>query len=293
MEQIYNRDLNLLLKLSENKILDVAQINNLPLIIIDDEEHIHLKALRTKVNNKVLITDGLGMTVECLILSFDKKSHTLKVLKIYYFLNEINKEIILFLGILDNKDRLEFAIEKSIELGVKKIYLMKTDYSANYSAKIKLNINRLNSKVIATVKQCKRSILPEINLIEFDGINEVLNFENQLIENQLIENQLIENQLIENQLTENYHNNNKIDKSLILLADINGEYIKKNIIDFQQNLNNSKKIFIFVGPEGGFSDKEVIHLQKYENTLLLKLSENRLRAETACISMVNNVVNFI
>ena len=283
MEQIYNRDLNLLLKLSENKILDVAQINNLPLIIIDDEEHIHLKALRTKVNNKVLITDGLGMTVECLILSFDKKSHTLKVLKIYYFLNEINKEIILFLGILDNKDRLEFAIEKSIELGVKKIYLMKTDYSANYSAKIKLNINRLNSKVIATVKQCKRSILPEINLIEFDGINEVLNFENQLIENQLIENQL----------TENYHNNNKIDKSLILLADINGEYIKKNIIDFQQNLNNSKKIFIFVGPEGGFSDKEVIHLQKYENTLLLKLSENRLRAETACISMVNNVVNFI
>jgi len=274
MEQIYNRDLNLLLKLSENKILGVAQINNLPLIIIDDEEHIHLKALRTKVNNKVLITDGLGMTVECLILSFDKKSHTLKVLKIYYFLNEINKEIILFLGILDNKDRLEFAIEKSIELGVKKIYLMKTDYSA----KIKLNINRLNSKVIATVKQCKRSILPEINLIEFDGINEVLNFENQLTENRL---------------TENYHNNNKIDKSLILLADINGEYIKKNIIDFQQNLNNSKKIFIFVGSEGGFSDKEVIHLQKYENTLLLKLSENRLRAETACISMVNNVVNFI
>lgn len=277
MEQIYNKELNLLLKLkvnklSENKlgenklnndnILDESQINNLPLIIIDNEEHIHLKALRTKVNSRVLITDGLGLTVECLVVSFEKKSHTLKVLNIYYNLNEINKDIYLFVGILDNKDRLEFAIEKSIELGVKKIYLLNTDYSV----KTKLNINRLNSKVIATIKQCKRSVLPEINLVEFTEIDKIINYESNI---------------------------DKIDKSLILLADINGEYIKKNIIDFQQSLNNSKKIFIFVGPEGGFSDKEVISLKNYNNTKLLKLSENRLRAETACISMVNNVVSFI
>lgn len=284
MEQIYKIDLSSILKLNKEITLEETQINNLPLIIINDEEHIHLKALRTKVNSKILITDGFGLTAECLVLSFDKKFHTLKVLKIYYFLNEINKELVLFLGVLDNKDRLEFAIEKSIELGIKKIYLVNTEFSS----KIKLNINRLNSKAIAAIKQCKRSILPEIKLIDFEEINKVIEYYNSTNDQDLIcvkkENDL---------KVKNIQAKNTQDKNLIFIADINGVSVKNIMQNFQQNLINSKKIFIFVGAEGGFSDKEVSYLQKIDNNITLKLSENRLRAETACISIISYVVGFI
>ena len=70
-----------------------------------------------------------------------------------------------------------------------------------------------------------------------------------------------------------------------ILADIDGK-----TEDFKESIIETKKIVIFVGSEGGFSENEINQIEYYKNTLKIKLSNNRLRAETAAISILSNTL---
>jgi len=61
-----------------------------------------------------------------------------------------------------------------------------------------------------------------------------------------------------------------------------------NIGDIE--FSESKKINIFVGPEGGFSKKELGQMQEC-GFIFCSLNENTLRAETACIVALGFLVN--
>jgi len=63
-----------------------------------------------------------------------------------------------------------------------------------------------------------------------------------------------------------------------LFLDIKGE----SISSFDKDIKNSKKIGIFIGPEGGWQDDEII-LAMENNFKLLNISPFTLRAETAAI----------
>lgn len=224
---------------------------------ITGDEHTHLKALRTKVGQSVLVTNGKGLSSVCKTLEFSKNNHTLEITELLINHNELKTKITLCLGILDNKDRLEFAIEKATELGVSDILLLETQFSE----KTKIKTERLNSKLIAAVKQSKRSILPRLEVITFDDI------------------------LIE------FKEKNQKD-TLFLLTDIDSKYF-----NLEEKVNNSKNIVIFVGPEGGFSEKEIENIKdlgsELDNIHILKLSNTRLRAETAAVSSVSVVTNYL
>jgi RsmE family RNA methyltransferase len=59
------------------------------------------------------------------------------------------------------------------------------------------------------------------------------------------------------------------------------------------NVNESSEICIFIGPEGGFSERELEHLQK-QGATFHELGDLRLRAETAAwktITLVNELIN--
>ncbi|MFA6571253.1 MAG: RsmE family RNA methyltransferase, partial [Bacteroidota bacterium] len=67
----------------------------------------------------------------------------------------------LAIGILENKDRFEFALEKAIELGITDFYPLLTEFTQRKN----INTGRLKLKAIAAMKQCKRSILTSIHPI--------------------------------------------------------------------------------------------------------------------------------
>ena len=127
-------------------------------VVLSGEEYKHAKALRLKISDQVLITNGKGLTAVCLFTDFDKSGSKFTTISFLHNSSEPEKKVIAAVGITDNKDRFEFALEKSVELGVSAFIPLITEYSAqkNY------NNERLKAKAIAAMKQCKRSILPDI-----------------------------------------------------------------------------------------------------------------------------------
>jgi 16S rRNA (uracil1498-N3)-methyltransferase len=63
------------------------------------------------------------------------------------------------MGILNSRERMEFALEKLTELGITDFYPLITDYAQTKE----IDEKRLRQKMIAAMKQCRRSILPELH----------------------------------------------------------------------------------------------------------------------------------
>lgn len=78
--------------------------------------------------------------------------------------------------------------------------------------------------------------------------------------------------------------------AIIIYGDIEGQ----NILNAKEKLvsPNLKKIILTVGPEGAFADQELT-LLKQKNSLPIWLGENRLRSETAIISLASQLKLFV
>lgn len=126
------------------------------LIDVPPDEEKHLKALRLKIGDKINVSDGRGRIYNCSIHTSLKNQFSLKIESVST--QEIKQKISLILAKLDNKDRIEFALEKSIELGVTEIIICDTDRS---SLK-KLKFERLEKKAISALKQSHSYYLPNL-----------------------------------------------------------------------------------------------------------------------------------
>lgn len=158
-----------------------------------------------------------------------------------------NKKIDLALGILDNRDRFEFAFEKAVELRISEFFPIIT----KYSQRKKIDENRLYRKAISAIKQTMRSRLPVINLP-------------------------LDLKTLMNRLNE---------YDMVYVCDIGGDRFSP-IEDF-------RSVLLMIGPEGGLSESELEMLSKKKNVEIVKISEFNLRAETAAISALSIINNFL
>ncbi len=133
--------------------------NKTPAFIPPFEECKHIKALRLNPDEQILVTNGTGLMAMCSVTRHDKNTFELSPIEFIGGRGEAKLNYSLAIGRLSNRDRMEFAIEKAIELGVKNIYILDTDFSE----RLKLTDERLESKAIAAIKQCKRAFLPKIH----------------------------------------------------------------------------------------------------------------------------------
>ncbi len=104
------------------------------------------------------------------------------------------------------------------------------------------------------MKQCKRSVLPQIH--EPKTVEELLK-------------------------SSTYET--------IIFADMEGESFKNIFKNFLKEDNSFKSALIVAGPEGGFSPKEIELLRSDKRCVRLLLGERRLRAETAAVVSVGLV----
>ncbi len=125
---------------------------------VNDQEAIHIsKVLRNSVGDQVYVVDGVGNRSKCKITDISKKSVQLKVLETSSEKEPATKKVIAF-GAIKKRDRLEFAIEKAVELDAWEICV----FDADHSERSRLNEERLYTQIVSAFKQSGRFYLPEL-----------------------------------------------------------------------------------------------------------------------------------
>jgi 16S rRNA (uracil1498-N3)-methyltransferase len=132
---------------------------------LDEEESRHcVKVLRKRNGDRIRITDGAGNFYDCIIeepnpakCKFSVNSKTPATARGYFIHVAISPT--------KNQDRIEWFVEKSTEIGIDKISLLKTDHSE----KIFLKRDRILKVAVSAMKQSLKANLPIISeLISFE-----------------------------------------------------------------------------------------------------------------------------
>ena len=221
-------------------------------IRLTGDNYNHLKnVLRVHPGEVVLISDGTGTDYECEVTEIREEAVLLHI----HFQEEIHElpaEIYLFQG-LPKQDKMEFIIQKAVELGAHAIVPLSTKNTV-----VKLDDKRADKKTgrwqaiaEAAAKQSKRSIIPEVLPIMKwkDAMEMVREFDLAMIP---------------------YENAHDIKKTM--------EELKK--------LPNHGKIGVFIGPEGGFTEQEIADAEQHGVTPVT-LGKRILRTETAAIASMS------
>src|SRR5699024_8939844 len=129
-------------------------------IELTGQEAIHAaKALRYRQGDAITVVNGLGGWHEGKILSIHKKTVHIHVEKVSQQ-DRQQPSIVLAMGIIKKRARLEFAVEKATELGVQEIAL----FRGQHTVKQNVRMDRLAMTAIAAMKQSLQSWLPDIRL---------------------------------------------------------------------------------------------------------------------------------
>ena len=131
-----------------------------PQIYLRGQEAKHAgKVLRFRTGDSIHITDGRGIIYQCKIARIDSESVVADIVTSEAE-EKKHPEISLLIGLIKKRDRLEFAIEKCVELGANRIIL----FPGDHSEKEKIRIDRAEAAVKSAMKQSIRCYLPEIIL---------------------------------------------------------------------------------------------------------------------------------
>lgn len=232
---------------------DPSLTQNITQCQLNEQEAKHLsRVLRKKVGDTVFVTNGAGLMARSTISILDKQQCLLQI-ESFSQEKKPQVEVHLWLGIMHQSDRMEFAIEKAVELGVSSIHLIRTDFCQH---KGNLKRNRLETKIIAAIKQSQRSFLPELS--EMADLSQC--FDKLKL-------------ITANSIAIFGHEVDPITQQRTSIYDL----LKK------MDATSPSSLHVFIGPEGGFSPNEVAQFEK-ERVIPIQLGPKRLRAETAAIS---------
>ena len=218
-----------------------------------DVNHI-ANVLRMKSGEELLISVKGDWDYLCKIVDIETDRVNLKVLESMEQ-RELPVNITLLQGI-PKSDKLEMIIQKAVELGVSEIIPVKTKRVVVKidEKKVDTKVNRWNAIAESAAKQSKRSIVPKVyEPMSIDNALEIVkDFGVKLIP---------------------YENADSIEKT-------------RRILD---NMDKTKNIAVFIGPEGGFEESEVERI-KNSGFEVITLGKRILRTETAGLALLSNIM---
>lgn len=129
-----------------------------PYLNEDDSKHA-VKVLRHKVGDLLNLVDGKGNWVTAKIVNTNFANLKLDIQTTVNEYNKVDYYIHIAIAPTKNTDRLEWFLEKAVEIGVDEITFLQT----NKSERKELKLNRLEKIAIAAMKQSKKAYLPKIN----------------------------------------------------------------------------------------------------------------------------------
>ena len=226
-------------------------------IVLDENESSHAVRVCRAANGDILqLCDGLGHYADATITKADSKACEVRVDKVE---NAPLKRPRLNLGIACLKDdALEEVVFHVAQTETDSIVFLRTDYSQEpKNSDLHKLVRRSELKSLVSLKQSKKAWMTRIEgPIEFS------------------------------KWLENYQGD-------LILCDIDGERkMDLGLGECAEDGTPAKSVTLLVGPEGGFSPREIEKIKTFQNgkVHLLNLGNTRLRARTAAVIALGKVL---
>ena len=234
-----------MIKKSKTRIFVNKKLSQNMMIYIKEKQHHFLKnVLRVKINDEIMVFDNLTGEWFSKIMSINRDNIALQIL---IKNRDIGVESDIWLVFAPIKlHRLNITIQKATELGISKLVPCLTNYTNNNF----LNYKNLNLNIIEAAEQCERLTLPvlekQISLADF-----LLKYPK--------------------------------DRALVFCNETS-EFSESMFTKILRIKDKFKKWTLIVGPEGGFSEKEIIQIKRLPNCFSVSLGSRILRSDTAVTS---------
>jgi 16S rRNA (uracil1498-N3)-methyltransferase len=139
-----------------------------PVIELTGSEADHaLKVLRYREGDEIHITDGRGSHFTCEVTGTSKSRLSAEIRQEE---KESRKKpaITILMGLIRKRDRLEFAVEKCVELGADQIRIFRGDHSEKQNVRT----DRIEATILSAMKQSLRFYKPGFTL--FSDLDEAI-----------------------------------------------------------------------------------------------------------------------
>ena len=128
-------------------------------IVITGEEVTHLsKSLRKKEGDEVFIIDGTGFLFTGIISEMTRSEVVAKIKREEFLLKKWHGELHLAIALTKNIDRIEWFVEKAVEMGVDRISFL----NCHRSVKTNVKMDRIRRIVQSSMKQSLNVTLPVV-----------------------------------------------------------------------------------------------------------------------------------
>lgn len=135
-----------------------GEINNQTVIINDEEQQHIVKVLRMKEGEEIHVTDGKGNLASGTLVIEGKKAG-ISVSEIKTETRDFSPKLHIAIAPTKNIDRIEFFVEKAVEMGISEITILQTEKTERKN----INIDKIRKQAIAASKQSLRFHFPVIN----------------------------------------------------------------------------------------------------------------------------------
>ena len=240
--------------MSKTRLYVEKKLSSNIMIYIKNKQHHFLKnVLRIKIQDNILIFDGLTGEWLSKVISINRDNVVLQVLK---KTREIKSETDLWLIFAPIKlFRMNITIQKATELGISRFIPCITQ-NTNQP---KINIRNLKMNIIEASEQSERLSLP-----------------------------LIDSPTKLETLVENFPK----DRCLIFCNE-NHENLPMIYEALSNKITQYKKWAVIIGPEGGFSDEEIEKITSLPSTISVSLGGRILRSDTATTAAIFSLQSLV
>jgi 16S rRNA (uracil1498-N3)-methyltransferase len=226
------------------------QISDTAVTIIGaDVNHIR-NVLRFPIGEQIRISSTSGADYYCEITNIEKEKITTRILYQDHEKTELPIKIYLFQG-LPKGDKMEFIIQKAVELGVYEIIpvAMKNCVVKWDEKKAAAKVRRYQTIAEGAAKQARRCLIPTVHERMFyqEALRYAQGFDRLLLP---------------------YENASGMQRTREILADLKPE----------------STVAIFIGPEGGFDQTEIALAEP--SAEIISLGKRILRTETAGMALL-------
>ncbi len=211
------------------------------------------KVMRQKIGDKIFLFNGSDGEFEAVISQIEKKFLRAKISGKISDLKKV-PNITLAFALVKNV-RIDFIAAKATELGVARFQPILTQHTIVD----KVNLERFTANVKEACEQCERNDFPQVNDVK-----------------------KLEKFLSEKESSE----------KIFILCDESGQGAKASEVLSKIDAA-AQEIVILIGPEGGFSATEFAKMRELKNLYPISLGPRILRADTAMISALTLVQEFL
>jgi 16S rRNA (uracil1498-N3)-methyltransferase len=223
------------------------------LYLTEDDSRHAVKTLRLGIGDSIAITDGHGNRHSAVITLADSRRCTFRIIDTHVTAPR-PFSVRICVAPTKNIDRIEWFIEKAVEIGIERISF----FFGQHSERRVLKLDRLEKIAIAAMKQSLQSFLPQLDdAVSFSDLLKTVGGPT-----------FQEEQLYIAHLPEN-----------------------APAVQLAKAATTAGRYAVLIGPEGDFSEKE-IQQSIAAGFQMVTLGPNRLRTETAALTACQ-LLNFI